>query len=95
MLLTYSNNPGLNDKPSPLWVGLTNPDGVTCVNSGCSSKLKWIDGADFYWDSTVHSLLLASAAFSAFGYNVESKEFGTPINAKYVCVASCLRELKI
>ena len=29
------------------WIGLENPGGNSCTNSGCNMSLKWVDGSDF------------------------------------------------
>ena len=86
--------PGLNGKPNKLRVGITNPDGVTCVNSGCTNKVKWVDGTDFIWDPNIHSGgLLVSTALQGYAYNVETTAFSAPFRTNYVCVASCIREI--
>ena len=36
------------------WSGLTNPDGVACIDADCTDQLKWADGTDFKWDGTIH-----------------------------------------
>ena len=93
-MLSISAFPGFDGKPNNLWVGLTNPDGVICVNSGCTDIVEWADGTNFKWDQTIHSSLEVSAAVYGYGFNVETRAFSPHTTANYVCVASCMREIK-
>ena len=87
----------LNGGHQTFWVGLTNPDGVACTNSGCSSLLKWADGRDFVWDPAVHSFLMANSATFGYGYSFADGSFQVWSENRpemFACVSECSSERK-
>ena len=91
------NITGFNGNNNYFWVGLTNPDGVTCVNSGCTGKLKWLDGSDFTWNSTIHSSVVANSNYG-FRLIVSELEFlamDNNLTRSYVCMSLCVSEFFI
>ena len=82
----------MNSQMDTFWAGLTNPNGVSCTDNGCSKKLRWTDGAIFEWDATLHTSLNVVPETHAYSYNLSTKAFTAHTNTdmmKYVCMSEC------
>ena len=74
------------------WVGLTNPDGVSCSDNDCTNKLKWHDGTNFIWDPQIHSSIAADPVNNGFSFKVDDKKiYNHTVGAlPYACMSACV-----
>ena len=88
----------MSNQKDSLWVGLTNPNGVSCTDSGCSKKLRWTDGEIFEWDNSLHSSLNVVPGTHAYSYSLTTKAFTGQTYTdviEYSCMSECYCEYEV
>ena len=85
------------EKKNFFWVGLANPEGVSCNDSDCSDKLKWQDGSNFTWDPLIHSSIDASQNIHGFSLKVDEKRLykSNDTDKPYACMSLCVGKSQI
>ena len=78
--------------PSNPWIGLLNPNRVTCSDDGCDNQLLWDDGATFLWgdySGTAPDISLDNSEYSVHLLSSDMEDADGGGAKCYICQFDC------
>lgn len=78
------------------WMGIPNPNGVTCSGASCEGSISWRDGSDYQHISSIGINMNPSTTCSVLLFNVDYPHLSqiTPVSCleyrSVICQVSCL-----